>query len=105
MAISLGPASSLPPFLTPEVPVQPNLALQPHPTALPPLPSPQLLTASMMGVPFLPPVLTQYFAQHATPSPGGQSLGLARAQHPLSPLPEIAPVQQLLLPHTAPYTA
>ena len=40
-----------------------------------------------------------------TPSSGGQSSGLAGAQHPLSPLPGPVPVQQLLLPRTTPHTA
>ena len=40
--------SSLPPPPTPEVPVQPTLALQAHPTAPSPLSSPQLLAAPTM---------------------------------------------------------
>ena len=104
MAVSLGPASSLPPLLTPEVPIQPTLALQAHHTTLLPLPLPQLLAASVMGAPFLPPAFTQHCAQHATPSPSGQSPGLAGAQHPSSLLPRAMSVPQLLLQNTAPYT-
>ena len=105
MALSLGLALSLPPLLTHEVLVQPTIALQAHHTALPPLPSPQLLTASAMGAPFLPLALAQHHPLHATPSPSGQSPGLAGAQHPLSPLPGTVLVQQLLFPNTTPYIA
>ena len=79
MALSLGPASSLPPPLTLEVPVQPSVVLQAHHTALPPLPPPQLLIASAMGAPSRPPALTQHYALHATLSPGDQSFGLVGA--------------------------
>ena len=50
-------------------------------------------------------MFAQHFAQHATPSFGGQSFGLVGAQQPSGPLLGTVPVQQLLLPHTAPYTA
>ena len=104
MTSSLDPVSSLPPLLTPEISMQSSVVLQAHHTAFPTLPSPQLLTAFTMGVPYRPLAPTQHFAQYATPSLGGQFLELAGAQHLLSPLPGTVPVQQLLLPHAAQYT-
>ena len=105
MALALDPTVACSSRLTPEVPVPPSVALQARYNAPPPFPSPRLLTAPAMGVHFQPPTFAQYFAQHSTPSFGGQSSGLAGAQHPLGPLPGTVPVQQLLLLCTTPHTA
>ena len=102
MALSLHPSVAP---ATPKVPLQPASMFQAHPTAPPPLPSPQHLTTSVLGVTSLPPAQTLYNAQHFTPAPGGQPLGLTRAHYPLSPLPSTIPVQQSLLPHSAPIIA
>ena len=104
MALALDPTAIHSSRPTPEVPVQPTIALQAHHTTLSPLSLPQLLTASAIRAPYLPLVSAQHYALHATPSFGGQSLGLVGAQHPQSPLPGVVPVQQLLLPRIAPYT-
>ena len=63
----------------PEVPLQPTPVHHAFPSALPPGPSPQLLIAPTMGAWFPPPTSAQHYAQHAPPSPGGQSFGLVGA--------------------------
>ena len=88
MALSVRP--SLFPA-TPEVPLQPAPAFQAFPTAPPPRPSPQLLTALAMGAQLPPPAFTPLTAQHITPPPGGQSFELVGAQYPVGPLPGTAP--------------
>ena len=104
MAFALDPATVHSFLLTLEVLVQPTIALQAHYTILLPSPSSHLFTATAIRAPYLPPAYAQYYPLHTTPSPGAWSLGLVRAQHPLSPLPGTVPVQQLLLPHSTPYT-
>ena len=54
------------------IPTAPEVPLQPTPiyTALPPRPSPQLLTASVMGAQLLPPESAQHCTLHGTPFPG-----------------------------------
>ena len=81
------------------IPTDPEVPLQPTPiyTALPPRPSPQLLTASAMGAWLPPPASAQHYALHGTPFPGDQSFGLVGAQYPTGSLPGTAPAQQLLL--------
>ena len=102
MAISVRP-SFIPAI--PEVPLLPAPAFQAFPTAPPPRPSLQLLTAPMMGSQLPPPAFTPFTAQHVTPPLGGQPLGLVGAQYPIGLLPGIVPTQQLLLQHSAPPTA
>ena len=53
-----------------------------------------------MGAQPLPFAFTPLTAQHMTPPPGGQPLGLVGAQYPSSLLPGTVPAQQLLLPHS-----
>ena len=84
--------------------MQPSVVLQAHHIALLPIPPPQLLTASAMGVPYRPPAPTQHYALYATPPLGDQSFGLVGAQYPTGPLPGTVPPQQLLLQYSAPHT-
>ena len=75
-----------------EVPLQLAPAFQAHPTAPPPRPSPQLVTALAMGTVSLPPTQTPFTAQHYTLPSGGQPLALVGVQYPSSPEPNITPV-------------
>ena len=90
--------------ITPEV-QQPFSIFQAHPTALLPRPSPQLLTTPAMGATSVPSTQTPLSTQYPPLVSGGHPLRLARAQYAQSPLLGTIPVQQLLLPHFAPYTA
>ena len=76
MALSLRPSFTP---VVPEAPLRPTLASQAFPSAPPPRPSPQLLTAQALGAQLLPPAYAQHPTQHPPLAPGGQSLGLVGA--------------------------
>ena len=99
MALSLIP-TMVASIVTPDVSMQPNLALQAHHTAHPPLSSPQLLTALAYGASPLPPT----HPQHPSPSSGGQSSRLTGSQRLSYLLPRVVLMQQLLHPHSSPCT-
>ena len=82
MALSLRLSFTL---VAPEALLRLALASQAFPSAPPPRPPPQLLTAQAMGAQLLPPTYAQHPAQHPPLAPGGQSLGLIGAQHPSGP--------------------
>ena len=58
-----------------------------------------------MGATSVPSAQTLLSTQYPPLAYGGHPLGLAGAQYAQNPLPGTIPVQQLLLPHFAPYTA
>ena len=98
MALSFRPSFT---HAAPEAPLRPALASQTFPSALPPRPSPQLLTAPAMGAQLPPSAFAQHTAQHIPPPPGGQSFRLVGAQYPVGLPPSTVPVQQLSLQHSA----